>query len=250
MAPIDSFFVVRTMQALEVIAFQASTAPQVAEVLRVDARTARRLLNRLTAEGWLVRIDGRVKTYTLSLRLVALASHFLEHSPLTDAATTVVRALHEQAGGVAHVVVPCYRSVLCLAQRAGDCVARPHARELIQAHASAGGKVLLAHRAPWRESVLELPLDRVTDRTVADADALRAECEVTLERGYALEDGEYRDGVQSVAAPVAGESGDVMAAVALTGPRDMDVAARLDAVLDAARTLSRILAEEPLARAA
>src|SRR4051794_18705306 len=102
MGGVDSFFVIRTMRALEVLAFQPSTAPQVAEVLRVDARTARRLLNRLADEGWLVRTEGRVRTYTLSLRVVALASHFLERAPLTQAATATVSALHERTGGVAH----------------------------------------------------------------------------------------------------------------------------------------------------
>jgi len=250
MATVDSFFVIRTMQALEVIAFQASSAPQVAEVLRVDARTARRLLNRLTAEGWLVRTEGRVRMYTLSLRLVALASHFLERTPLTTAATTVARGLHEQTGGAAYVLIPSYRAVLVLAQCAADRASRPHARELIPAHATAGGKLLLAHRAPWRESVLELPLERLTERTIVDPDALRDECQLTLERGYGFDDGEYLDALQSIAAPVPGESGDVMAAVALSGPPELDVAARLDAVRAAARTLSELFAEEPLARAA
>src|SRR4051812_50089632 len=68
MAGVDSFFVIRTMQALEVLAFQPSTAPQVAEVLRVDARTARRLLNRLSGEGWLLRPGERGPPYTPSLR--------------------------------------------------------------------------------------------------------------------------------------------------------------------------------------
>jgi DNA-binding IclR family transcriptional regulator len=140
--------------------------------------------------------------------------------------------------------------VLCLAQRAADCISRPHARELIPAHASAAGKVLLAHRPPWRESVLELPLERLTERTIVDADALRAECDVTLERGYAFDDGEYRDDVRSVAAPVPDESGDVMAAVGLSGSGQLDVEARLDAVVEAARTLSQRHAEEPRARAA
>jgi DNA-binding IclR family transcriptional regulator len=250
MGPVDSFFVIRTMQALEVIAFQPSSAPQVAEVLRVDVRTARRLLNRLTAEGWLVRSDGRVRTYTLSLRLVALASHFLERSPMTRAATAVVQALREQTGGVAHVAVPSYRSILCLAQDGAGGSARPQPRELIPAHAAAGGKVLLAHRARWRESVLELPLEALTDRTIVDADALRAECDLTLERGYAFEDGEYQEGLQSVAVPVSDESGDVMAAVAITGPCELDVAGKLDAVRAAAHMLSQLFAEEPLARAA
>lgn len=243
MAAVDSFFVIRTMQALEVLAFQPSSAPQVAEVLRVDARTARRLLNRLADEGWLVRSEGRVRTYTLSLRLVALAAHFLEQSPLTRAATAAVQELHARTGGVAHLTVPSYRSVLCLAQDAGGPHLRPHFRELIPAHATAGGKVLLAHRAPWRESVLELPLERVTERTVVDPDAVRSECEITLARGFAFEDGEYRDGVQTVAVPVPDDAGSVMAAVGLSGPPELDVPARVDAVAAAARTVGEMLAD-------
>jgi DNA-binding IclR family transcriptional regulator len=250
MPAIDSFFVVRTMQALEVLAFQPATAPQMADALRVDTRTARRLLNRLADDGWLVRTEGRVRTYTLSLRLVALASHFIERAPLTRAATAVIRELHERTGGVAHVAVPSYRSVLCLALQAPDCRSRPHLRELVPAHAIAGGKVLLAHRRPWRDSVLELPLERLTERTLIDPDAVREECEATVERGFAFEDGEYRDGLQSVAVPVSGESGDVMAAVGLGGPHELDVAGRVDTVRDAAAELGRKLAEMQVARAA
>jgi DNA-binding IclR family transcriptional regulator len=250
MAGVDSFFVIRTMQALEVLAFQPSSAPQVAEVLRVDSRTARRLLNRLTDEGWLVRSEGRVRIYTLSYRLVALAMHFLENSPLSQAAAAAVRDLHERTGGVAHLTVPSYRSVFCLAQRADGPYPRPELRELIPAHASAAGKVLLAHREPWRESVLELPLERVTDRTVVDPDAVRSECEATVARGYAFEDGEYRDGLQGVAVPVPDPSGTVMAAIAVTGPPELNVVEQVEAVSEAAGALGQRLSEEGVPRAA
>jgi DNA-binding IclR family transcriptional regulator len=250
MATIDSFFVTRTMQAVELLAFQPCTAPQVADVLRVDARTARRLLNRLTDEGWLVRSEGRVRTYTLSLRVVALAAHFAERAPLTTAALSIVRSLHERTGGVAHLAVPSYRSVLCLVHRADRSQSRPHMRELIPAHATAGGKVLLAHRAAWRESVLELPLERLTERTIIDADAIRSECEATLAQGFAFEDEEYRDGLQAVAAPVPDAAGDVMAAIALSGPTELNVAARVGEVTAAASALRQKLAETGEALAA
>jgi len=243
MAAVDSFFVTRTLQAIEVLAFQPSSAPEVADALKVDARTARRLLNRLADDGWVVRIDGRVRRYTLSLRLVALATQFVERAPLTRAATSVVSSLHERTGGVAHVTVPSYRSVLCLAHRAGDHPSKPHAGELIPAHATAAGKVLLAHRAPWRESVLERPLERVTERTVLEPDAVRSECGITLERGFAFEDGEYGAGLQTIAAPVPARSGAVLAAVGLAGPPELDVASQLDAVVDAAGALAAKLAE-------
>jgi DNA-binding IclR family transcriptional regulator len=110
--------------------------------------------------------------------------------------------------------------------------------------------VLLAHREPWRESVLELPLERLTERTIVDPDAVRSECEVALERGFAFEDGEYRVGIQTVAVPVPAASGSVMAAVALAGPPELEVATRVDAVAAAAGEVGEMLAEDKLADAA
>lgn len=243
MASPESFFVTRTMQTLEVLAFKPSSAPQIADVLRVDARTARRLLNRLADDGWLTRTEGRARTYSLSLRVVALAAHFAERAPLARAAHAPLRALHERTGGVAHLTVPSYRSVLCLVQRAGCADARPRVRELVPAHASAGGKLLLAFREPWRESVLELPLERLTERTIVDPDALRQESVVAAERGFAIEDGEYRTDLQSIAAPVADRSGEVIAAVALTGPRGLEVLERGEAVTSAAADVEAGLGE-------
>jgi DNA-binding IclR family transcriptional regulator len=219
------------MQAVEVLAFQSCSAPQIADVLRVDARTARRLLNRLADEGWLTRSEGRTRMYSLSLRVVALAAHFAERAPLARAAQAAVRALHDRTGGTAHLTVPSYRSVLCLAQRAGCADARPQLRELVPAHASAGGKLLLGHRDPWRESVLELPLERLTENTIIDADALREACAASAERGFATEDGEYRPGLQGIAAPIRDPSGEVVAAMTLTGP---DVLGHQSAVAKAA----------------
>jgi DNA-binding IclR family transcriptional regulator len=91
--------------------------------------------------------------------------------------------------------------------------------------------------------VLELPLERVTERTIVDPDVVRSECETTLARGFAFEDGEYRDGLQTVAVPVPTHSGAVMAAVALTGPPELDVATRVDAVAAAADAVGEMLAD-------
>jgi DNA-binding IclR family transcriptional regulator len=243
MASAESFFVTRTMQALEVLAFHPASAPQIAGVLQVDARTARRLLNRLTDDGWLVRSEGRVRTYTLSLRLVALAAHFAEGAPLARAAKAAVETLHERTGASAYLTVPSYRSVLCLVHRGGCTDARPRARELVPAHANAGGKLLLGHRDRWRESVLELPLERLTQNTIADADALREECAACVERGIATERGEYRVGLESVAAPVRDAGGEVVAAVVLTGSDRVGVLERTDAVAEAAAAVEARLAE-------
>jgi DNA-binding IclR family transcriptional regulator len=74
-----SYYVTRTARALELAAAAPVTASVVADELRVDARTARRLLARLTADGMLRRLEGRTRRYVPGPRLVALAVAALSH---------------------------------------------------------------------------------------------------------------------------------------------------------------------------
>ena len=218
MSTSEAFFVSRTMQAIEVLAFQPSSAPQVAGALRVHPRTARRLLNRLVAEGWVTRSDERRRIYAPTMRIVALAAQLADRDPLAGAARPVVSRLHEETGATAHLAIPSYRSALCLVHRAGGPDARPQLRELVPAHAAAAGKLLLAYRDPWRESVLQRPLDQLTPRTIVVADAIRAEAAAIVQRGYALDDEELCAGLRGIAVPVRDAAGSVAASLALAGP--------------------------------
>ena len=212
----EAYFVSRTMQAMEVLAFQPATAPEVAAQLQVHPRTARRLLNRLVADGWLTRSEGRRRVYAPTMRIVALAAQHAARAPLAVLAVPEVDALHAVHGGTAHLFIPSYRSTLCLVHRGGPENARPALRELIPAHAVAAGRVLLAHRPAWRESVFELPLERLTDRTIVEPSIHRETGPLIVERGYGWDAGEYRSDRASVAAPVAAADGDVVAALSVT----------------------------------
>ena len=218
MSATEAFFVTRTMQAIEVLAFQPCSAPQVAGALKVHPRTARRLLNKLVAEGWLTRSEGRRRIYAPTMRIVALAAQLAERDPLALAARPAVTRLHEETGLTAHLAIPSYRSTLCLVHRAGGPDARPQLRELVPVHATAPGKVLLAFRDPWRADVLDRPLEPVTARTLVDAAELEAEAARIAERGHAVEDGEFLPGLRGVAVPVRDASGAVSAALAVAGP--------------------------------
>ena len=214
----EAFFVTRTMEAMELLAFQPASAPQVAGALRVHPGTARRLLNRLVADGWLIRSGGRRRTYTPTMRVVAMAAQLADRDLLPTAATPIVTRLHEETGRVAHLCIPSYRSILCLVHRAGDLDARPQFRELVPAHASAAGKVLLGHRDAWRESVLSRPLPSLTARTVVEPAQVERESARTRELGYAIDDEELQLGVRGVAVPVRAADGSVVAGLALSGP--------------------------------
>ena len=86
-------------------------------------------------------------------------------------------------------------------------------------HCVANGKALLAWRpAAEIARVLARPLARFTERTIIDPAALRAELAVVREYGYAQALGEAEVGLNAVAAPVRDGSGQVVAAVSVSGP--------------------------------
>src|SRR5687768_15918072 len=104
----------RAVAALEVLAEQPLSAPQLAAALGVHPRTARRLLHRLRADGYVARSDDRRRVYAPTLRVVSLASRVLDGARLAQLAAPVVRRLHAETGLDAHLMVPSGRAVLCI----------------------------------------------------------------------------------------------------------------------------------------
>jgi DNA-binding IclR family transcriptional regulator len=238
MPPPEAWYAARAMQALEVLAFQPLSAPQVAAALQVHPRTARRLLTRLLDEGYLTRSDDARRLYAPTMRVVALAGQIIQRAQIAQRAVPIVAALHAQTGAVAHLAVPSYRSVLCVVHGNGARPAEPGLHELVPAHCTATGKALLGHRDAWRDSVLSLPLESRTARTITDPSVLRAEAQAIRERGFATEDGEHRAGVRGVAAPVFAPSGEAVAALGVSTDTEHELDALAPQVLTAARELT------------
>jgi DNA-binding IclR family transcriptional regulator len=236
----EALYVARTMQVLELLAFQPLSAPQVAATLQIHPRTARRVLVRLHDEGYLTRSDDNRRRYTPSMRVVALAGQIAARSPLTATALPVVAGLHEATGADAHLAVPSYLSVLCVVHAGDTCGAHIHPRELVPAHCTATGKALLAWRQRWRDSVLSHPLERRTSRTVVDPAALAREADATRSRGFSIETGELQEGVSAVAAPVFAGS-EAVGALGASGP-GLDVETVGEHVAALAAELSNTLA--------
>jgi DNA-binding IclR family transcriptional regulator len=181
-----------TMDAIELLAFQPLSAPQVASAMQIHPRTARRLLSRLHAEGYLSRSDDGRRLYSPTLRIVSLAGQIAARHRLVELARAVVAPLSERTGTHAELSIPS------------------------SGHCTAGGEVLLAWRHAWRDGVLRSPLRAFTQRTTTDPAAVSAETEIVRRRGYASEDDEYRRGRRAAAAPVFLPDGDPIAAVSVT----------------------------------
>ena len=91
----------------------------------------------------------------------------------------------------------------------------------------------------------ERGLAAYTPKTITDLGALEAELESIRERGYAIDDEEYDEGLRCIGAAVRDHSGHVVAALGIGGPVTRITPDRIDAlaelVMTAARGLSRRL---------
>lgn len=123
-------------------------------------------------------------------------------------------------------------------------------------HATALGKALLAY-LPGRTELLGNPLAPYTTRTATSRNAFVAELAGVIHRGFAMDVGEFVAGQASIAAPIRGYGGLVVAAVELHGDIDRLCdsggtarAALVTQVRDCARAIARELEVERTARAA
>ena len=190
----------RAVELVELLALGTRTAPRAAAALGVHPRTARRHLQVLSESGWASSRTGLVRTYDAAVRPLATIWQHLSRHPLLRAAMPVLAEL-EREGRLVELAVPSFDEVLALRPTAGGGW---HARGL-PPHASAAGKLLLAHRDAWRDRLLALPLARFTDATLVDPRRLAAELDAIRARGYAVERREHRPDWHAVAAPFADE---------------------------------------------
>ncbi|WP_216896740.1 IclR family transcriptional regulator [Nocardia alni] len=114
----------------------------------------------------------------------------------------------------------------------------------LPAHCTAVGKALLAYRPDSVQQAMSVPLQRFTEQTIVDPGRLAAELETVRREGIAFEDGEARDGLCCVAAPILGPNGIAVAALSVSGATSRLDTRRHSAALRriagaAARTLPR-----------
>jgi IclR family acetate operon transcriptional repressor len=247
----DTWHVARTLRAMELLAIEPRSAPELAAGLQVHVRTARRVLRRLEAEGYVTLTGDARRRYRPTMRIVGVAGQVLERCDLARAGLPAVTALRDQLGCDALLCVPSYDAVLCLirvgTQPASD--GRPQLRELVPSHCTATGKALLAWSERWCAAIAARRLVPHTERTLATAAQLLGNLERTRQRGYAIEDRELAIDVRAVAAPVFAERRDAIAAMGVVAPVGDLPSERIpaigEAVMCAAAELSAALGADP-----
>ena len=219
------------------------TLAEVAERSGMNKTTAYRLLNTLVLAGWLARSDAGA--YRPTMRVFQIGSVALTSTSLPVEAKPVLRALADEFGDTAYLMVPSGRAAVCIDAVAGDSPVRVTGIAIgssLPLHAAAGPVAMLGFVPGLLEQELAADdRDAFTPATVTDPDGLRALAARAREQGYAVSEGDYLPDVAAVAAPVFGADGTCVATVSLGGTTERIRGERADAVVAGVRAAAEQL---------
>jgi DNA-binding IclR family transcriptional regulator len=197
------------------------TAPEIARRLGVPRSTVFRLLVTLENMGFVQRTeDGRA--HRLGLAVLRLGFEYLASQGITELGRPILERMRDDTGYAASLVVRDGRDIVYILRAAANS---PFASSVsvgtrLPAHATVLGHVLLCDltlsqlRALYSESKLE----EVNANTPATTDALFDVAQQARQRGHVMAEGFFEPHISTVAAPVFGDSGHVVAAIGLTVP--------------------------------
>lgn len=217
---------------------------ELAAALDLPPSTVHGLVKSLQEHG-LVAQEARGTRYALGPALLTLSSVYLDTLDVRSRSLRRMHDLSHRTGLASRLGVAHQADVLVIHhdRRPDGTEQMPETGITLPAHASALGKVLLAYDAALRDEVLAHELADLTGETVTEPGALRAQLASVREEALATEDEEAVIGDASLAAPIVGEDGTVVAAlgIVLPAPASAAGAAVVKELRDAAQAISRDL---------
>jgi len=203
--------------------------------------TTHRLLAELVAWGGVERTGTG---YRLGTTLFRLGQRVTRHQRLRTAAMPYLEDLYESTRENVHLAVPDGVDTLFIEKLAGRA-STPILSGVggtLPGYCTATGKLFLALDGDRMRSLLSGAsggLQRFTARTIVSPRRLYEDLSETAGRGYGINLGEAEDGVVAVAAPVRDATGEVIAAISVTGyVRRLDLRRLTPVVRTAARGLT------------
>lgn len=197
-------------------------ATEVAKLLDMPKSQAHALLVALTDCGLLQRTPWR--RYRIGWRALALSRVLAETTEFRGPARQVMAQLTAHFGETVHLATLDGAGRVVYVERFEGTravrIAVSSVGSTLSPHCSGVGKALLAYLPDERlDTILETAeLERFTEKTITDRDALRAELDEVREQGVAYDHEEAVPEVCCVAAPIFGYSSEATAALSITTP--------------------------------
>ena len=218
---------------------------QIAEQISIHKSTVHRLLKTLEKKRFVER-DQTTGVYRLGIQLLQMAYLTLEQNDLRRLAAPFMRRLWEQHRETVHLAVLDQADVVFL-----DALESPQRVKLaaaigqrLPAFATATGRAILGFMPDEAvQEILKRGMPHYTQHTPSSPEAFWEGRRLVQERGFALDEQEFEEGIDAVAAPILDQAGQPVAAISVAGPAYRLAHDRLmemgPSVLTAARDIAR-----------
>lgn len=196
---------------------------ELSKILGVNKSSAYRLLRTLEDNGYVEQVAEGGK-YALGFKLCKFREKVLDSYEIRAIAHPYLEELTRLTGEAAGLSVRKGDMIYLI-----DCFSSPQYVGVIlqvgdreEIHSTAHGKAMFASFPPEEQDRLlrEVPREKHTVNTIVDAKKLMEESRLNKSRGYAVDEEETTLGMRCVAAPVFDFSGNVTAAIGISGPVD------------------------------
>jgi DNA-binding IclR family transcriptional regulator len=193
---------------------------ELSKKLKLHKNNIFRLLATLEARGYIEQ-NKSTENYRLGLKSLELGQTFIRQMGLLRQARPTLERLAERANETTYLAVMRNVDVIYIDVVEANQTVRVASRVGLRlpTHCTAVGKVLIASESE-EEIKKRLPehFEKRTAKTITDPKALVEHLIKVGKQGYALDDEEFEDGVRCIAAPVRDYTGNVVAAVSISGP--------------------------------
>ena len=225
---LNQYVIVSAYRTLEIL--RAFSAPphrfslaEVTAALEMDKGQTYRSLKTLEEAGFLrVNEDGRFSLTPL-LNVLSVAASSGQSASLAEVAAPYLNRLSDETGESVHLFALVGDHAVCVGLRESKHPIRLSAALGAAAplHAGASPKAMLAHLSEAEQERILSGISNYpayTDRTLLDAETLRANLVRIRVQGYAVSDEDVDAGARGVGAPVFDLTGQVVGAISVGGP--------------------------------
>ncbi|MGJ0121465.1 IclR family transcriptional regulator [Williamsia sp. MIQD14] len=211
----------RALEVLEILARHGEGGvSDIADTLGVHKSTISRLVSVLEGRGFVEQVADRGK-YRLGFTIVRLAGATMATRDLGRESRDIAGPLADLVGETVNLAILDNGRAVNVTEANGSpgIALRTWVGQSCPAHATSSGKVLLAALDDVRlDAAVGATLEQFTPSTIADPAALRTQLAEVRSRGWAQVRDELEEGLTAVAAPIRDHTGDVVAALSISGP--------------------------------
>lgn len=215
----DPSFMTSLARGLAVVqAFSDSRKPQtiaqISQKTGIPRAAVRRCLYTLQQLGY---VEAELNNFSLRSKILTLGYSYLSSTPLTVSSQSYLNAISRELGESCSLAVLDDAKVLYVARSAASRVMSValNTGSRLPAYCTSLGRVMLAHLPPeaLNDYFARVKLKPMTEKTITSQKRLREVLLGVRQDGYAINDEELELGLRSIAVPVRGASGQVLAAL-------------------------------------